>query len=235
MPRTISEFVSQIKTSKGFARTSKFEVVITPPSNLESLIANSYYYANGEARPTTVGPAGQTAESSWHLLNWTNPDSFIALKRMKGVGESLTLLCDTISMPGFDLQTHGVQYASEPKVDVVQTHGFAGTIDATFLLSTDLRERHFFEQWMNLTVNRETHKANYYDDYIGSMEIYQLSSDGNKEIRTYGMKAYDVYPATIAGIEYSAESSSSVAKQTVKFAYKEWKNLGDTDLSLRPF
>ena len=128
-----------------------------------------------------------------------------------------------------------MQYASEPKVDVVQTHGFASNVAATFYLSTDLRERHFFEQWMNLAVNRETHKANYYDDYIGSMEIYQLSSDGIKEIRTYGMKAYDVYPTTIAGIDYSAESSNSVAKQTVKFAYKEWKNLGDKDSSLRPF
>ena len=154
---------------------------------------------------------------------------------MKDVGESLTLLCDSVSMPGHDLQTHGVQYASEPKVDVVQTHGFASDISASFLLSTDLRERHFFEQWQNLAVNRETHKANYYDDYIGSMEIYQLSSDGTKEIRTYGMKVKDVYPTTIGGIEYSNDSSEGVAKQTVRFAFKEWKNLGDTDLNLRPF
>ena len=235
MPRTISEFVTQVQKSKGFARPSKYEVVITPPSNLKSLLSNSYYYANGQIQDADSYEGAALGHSVQETGNEGTRRTWNALQSMKGVGESLTLLCDTVGMPGFDLQTHGVQYASEPKVDVVQSHGFAGTIDATFLLSTDLRERHFFEQWMNLTVNRETHKANYYDDYIGSMEIYQLSSDGNKEIRTYGMKAYDVYPATIAGIEYSAESSNSVAKQTVKFAYKQWKNLGDTDLSLRPF
>ena len=231
MPRTISEFVSQVQKSKGVARQNKFEVVITPPSNLK--LSNNNYYANGQI--VYAGPAGNTSAVQVETENVAIQSTWNALQDMKDVGTSLTLLCDTVTMPGFDLQTHGVQYASEPKVDVVQTHGFASNVAATFYLSTDLRERHFFEQWMNLAVNRETHKANYYDDYIGSMEIYQLSSDGIKEIRTYGMKVYDTYPTTIAGIEYSAAGENQIAKQSVTFAFKEWKNLGDTDSSLRPF
>ena len=232
MPRTISEFVSQVQKSGGFARQNKFEMVITPPSNLKAILSNNFYYANGQI--IDVGPAGRH-EQRIETGNEGTRSAWNALQDMKDVSTSLTLLCDTVSMPGHDLQTHGVQYASEPKVDVVQTHGFAATIATTFLLSDDLRERHFFEQWQELAVNRETHKANYYDDYIGSMEIYQLSSDGTKEIRTYGMKVFDVYPTTLGGIEYSHASENTIAKQSISFAFKEWKNLGDTDSSLRPF
>ena len=228
---SISAFRSAMQHSKGFARLSKFEVVITPPLNLKSVLDNNFYYANGQI--VYAGPPGRTVQVQ--TGNEGARSARNALQNMKDIGESLTLLCDTVSMPGHDLQAHKVQYASEPEVEVVQTHGFAGNIITTFLLSTDLRERHFFEQWQNLAVNRETHKANYYDDYIGSMEIYQLSSDGTKEIRTYGMKVKDVYETTIGGIEYSNDSSEGVAKQTVRFAFKEWKNLGDTDLNLRPF
>ena len=218
MARTISEFVSQIQKSKGFARPSKFEVVITPPSKI--LSESDFYWANGSPfQPRSVG--FQESRDALHL--------------MKGITPTLTLLCESVSMPGHDLQSHKVQYASEPEVDVVQTHGFAGTIAAVFLLSTDLRERHFFEQWQALAVNRETHKANYYDDYIGEMEIYQLSSDGTKEIRTYGMKVKEAYPTTMTGIEYNNDSTNQIAKMTISFAYKEWKNLGDKDLNLRPY
>ena len=45
---------------------------------------------------------------------------------------------------------------------------------ASFLLSNDLKEKHYFELWQSLAVDNYTHKANYYDDYIGSMEIYQF-------------------------------------------------------------
>jgi hypothetical protein len=89
----------------------------------------------------------------------------------------LTMHCDTISWPGHDLQTQSVKKAGEPEKKFVVSHAFAGTISATFYLDVEHSERFLFEQWQELAVNRYTHKANYYKDYIGSMEMYQLSSD----------------------------------------------------------
>ena len=89
----------------------------------------------------------------------------------------LTMHCDTISWPGHDLQTQTVKKASEPGKEYVQSHAFAGTISATFYLDVKHSERFLFEQWQELAVNRYTHKANYYKDYIGSMEMYQLSAE----------------------------------------------------------
>ena len=161
----------------------------------------------------------------------------------------IELFCSSVEMPGHDLQTQQVQFGSAPVRDMVTSHGFEGMITASFYLSEDLKERHFFEQWQRLAVNVESHKANFYDDYIGSMEIYQLSNglDSGLPFPTfidkifdvdraeYGIRASEVYPATISGIEYSYENGNQIATMAVGFNYREWRNLGNTESKLRPY
>jgi len=133
----------------------------------------------------------------------------------------LTLHCNTLGWPGHDLQTQSRKLASEPGIEMVQSHAFAGTVSATFYLDTEHSERFLFEQWQELAVNRYTHKANYYNDYIGQMEIYQLSSEKGAEIRTYGIKVHDVYPATISPTEYTYELAEAIQFLTVSFNYRQ--------------
>ena len=133
----------------------------------------------------------------------------------------LTLHCNTIGWPGHDLQTQSRKFASEPESLFVQSHAFAGKISATFYLDTEHSERFLFEQWQELAVNRYTHKANYYNDYIGQMEMYQLSSEEGAEIRTYGIKVDDVYPETVSVSEYTYEVAGAVQILTVSFNYRQ--------------
>ena len=63
-------------------------------------------------------------------------------------------------MPGKDLQTQEVQYGSEPTRSMVQTHGFAGNIEASFYADKYMRERQFFEAWQKMCVDEHTHKQN---------------------------------------------------------------------------
>ena len=79
-----------------------------------------------------------------------------------------------------------------------------------------------------------THKANYYDDYVGKMQIFQLGSldgEGDRDVPTYGIEAIEVYPATIGAIEYSYANSNQIAKISVAFAYKQWHNLATDSIS----
>ena len=177
-----------MSASGGFARTSKYAVLITPPANIE----------------TDSGSALQFSQFS------------------NQVGRQVNLHCNSISMPGHDLQAEEQQHGSAPGRLIVRSHDYEGTIDASFYLDTHLRERHFFEQWQKMAVNTNTHKANYYDSYIGTMEIFQL--DGKGEI-TYGIKATEVYPSTIAGIEYAYANINQIALQSVKFQYRQWFNM----------
>ena len=203
----IQEFVASMNKANGFARTSKYAVVITPPANLRQL-ANEM---------VQLGPAGQYSD-------YANPDAYKMQQMAKMVGRQINLHCNSISLPGHDLQAQDVQHGSAPGRQMVQSHDYAGTIAATFYLDSHLRERHFFEMWQKMAVSKTTHKANYYDDYIGEMEIFQL--DGNGEI-TYGIKATEVYPTTLGGIEYAYANANQIATQAVNFQYRQWFNLTD--------
>ena len=205
---TIQNFIASMGKAKGFARTSKYAVVITPPTNLGRLIDEA-----------------ETSES----ISLTDENQLLDMRSMASqVGRQLNLHCNSVSLPGHDLQAQDMQHGSAPGRQMVTSHDYQGTIAATFYLDSHLRERHFFEKWQKMAVNTQTHKANYYDDYIGSMEIFQL--DGNGEI-TYGIKATEVYPTTIAGIEYAYANTNTIATQAVQFQYRQWFNLTEESIA----
>ena len=193
--------------AKGFARTSKYAVIITPPTAIQAVAQRSNQQILRDGVPVTVADAKNLI--NMQLLN-------------KSIGPQVNLHCNSVSMPGHDLQAQDVQHGSAPGRQMVTSHDYAGTIAASFYLDINLRERHFFEQWQKLAVDTSTHKANYYDDYIGTMEIFQL--DGNGEI-TYGIKATEVYPTTLAGIEYAYANTNQIALQAVQFQYRQWFNM----------
>ena len=202
----LQDFIASMNRSKGFARLSRYAVVISPPSNLNRLIT--------QAQTETGAPGEITFEQE------TNMDQLRAMSR--NLGQQLSLHCNSISMPGHDLQAQDMQHGSAPGRQIVTSHDYAGTINASFYLDSHMRERHFFEMWQKMAVSTTTHKANYYDDYIGTMEIFQL--DGQGEI-TYGIKATEVYPTTMAGIEYAYANSNQIATQAVSFEYRQWYNM----------
>jgi len=204
---TIQNFIASMNRAKGFARTSKYAVIITPPTAIQEVSKRSNQQILRDGAPATVSDAKNLI--NMQLLN-------------KAVGPQVNLHCNSVSLPGHDLQAQDQQHGSAPGRQIVQSHDYAGTIAASFYLDTHMRERHFFEQWQKMAVNTNTHKANYYDDYIGSMEIFQL--DGNGEI-TYGIKATEVYPTTIAGIEYAYANTNQIALQSVNFQYRQWFNM----------
>jgi len=212
----IQNFIASMNKSGGYARTSKYAVVITPPTSLAQL-------ASERIEPLVGGNRFEQGYPS----SPANPNASTMQSLYKQLGQQVNLHCNTVSMPGHDLQAQDMQHGSAPGRQIVQSHDYAGTIAASFYLDSHLRERHYFEKWQKMAVSTTTHKANYYNDYIGSMEIYQL--DVNNEV-TYGIKATEVYPSTIGGIEYSYDSANQVATQAVSFEYRQWYNLTEESI-----
>ena len=137
-------------------------------------------------------------------------------------GRNLNLLCNSITMPGHNLEQQTQRLATEPGREMVQSRSFAGNITATFYLDQNLTIKTWFDKWLELTINPRTHKAQYYDQYAdGFMDIYQLGGKG----RVYGVRCEEVYPATIGPIEYSYDSTDTIALLTIEFAYRRWKEV----------
>jgi len=136
-------------------------------------------------------------------------------------GRNLNLLCNSITMPGHNLEQQTQRLASEPAREMVQSRSFAGNITATFYLDQHLTLKTWFDKWLEMSINPRTNKAQYYNQYIGHMNIYQLGGRG----RVYGVKCEEVYPATIGPIEYSYDSTDTIALLTIEFAYRRWKEV----------
>ena len=149
-------------------------------------------------------------------------------------GRQVNINCDSIVMPAKAMQAQEVQYGSEPVRSMVQTHEFPGVIEASFYADKYMRERQFFEAWQKMCVGEHTHKANYYDSYIGKMHIYQLGADSeiSRDMPTYAVEAMEVYPANIGSVDYGYNKTGEVVKINVQFAYKYWRNMSSSTQGL---
>ena len=221
---TIGRFRSAMAAAEGYARTTRFAIRIFPPTNLENIIQKQEIAAP-LGRPNMRDISGEGTDK--------NPDGQYMNSLNQTYGRQVNIHCDSIEMPGHDLQTQSIQYGSAPTVDMVQAHAFAGQITASFYADKYLRERVFFEQWQKMAVDMRTHKANYYNDYIGKMHIYQLGSfdgEGDRDVPTYGLEATEVYPATISAVPYNY-AGNEIVKINVGFNYKQWFNLTTDSLA----
>jgi hypothetical protein len=207
-------------SAEGYARPSRFAIRLFPPTSL---------YQSIKMQNATTNRDGQTLDNEMYNGNGqVQAFSSEVLNSLNAtIGRQVNIHCETVSMPGRDLQTQSVQYGSDVARDMVQTHAYAGNIEATFYADKYLRERSFMEYWQNLAVDPVTHTAGYYDDYVGKMHIYQLGveSEEDRDMPTYAIEALDVYPTTIGAIEYGYGKANEIARVTVGFAYKQWRNL----------
>ncbi len=153
----IQKFISLMSKQNGFARAAKYEIVLHPPKIMKDKINN------GE----------------WAQID---PD-FVDLSNF---AEDVSIMCDTVAMPGRDLQTHSAKYGTGLPTLMVNGHGFEGTIATTFYMDANLETKSFFEMWQHMAVDKVTNKVSYYyqnhlPTYAGTMEIYQLGSMGHTE------------------------------------------------------
>jgi len=232
---TIGRFRSAMASAEGYARPSRFAIRVFPPVSLEKILGRSSRssYEQGQVLISSdVNDYGGDAESMDSVAQ--NPTPKYMNDLQSSYGRQVNIHCDSVDMPKKVMQAQEVQYGSEPVRSMVQTHEFPGVITASFYADKYLRERQFFEAWQKMCVGEHTHKANYYDDYIGKMHIYQLGSDGevNRDMPTYAIEAMEVYPSEIGSIDYGYNKSNEVVKVNVQFAYKYWRNMASTTSSV---
>jgi hypothetical protein len=146
--------------------------------------------------------------------------------------EKLILRCESISMPGITVQTSTDVNINGPTRDVVDGIQYAEEINMTFQASSDLAERTFFEGWQKMAFNEKTWNIGYYNEYIGSVEIFIIDQQNNKR---YGIKLWEAFPKNINAIELSYAPASEVMKIQVGLAFRYWTILDDRGGGKGPF
>ena len=190
----LNEFLAEHRSVGGYALPSRYELVIIPPSG---------------ARGTESG------------LN-TNLASFLMpQEKSEGVVSDTALRCESIEFPGRNLDTTADINIYGPERNIVSGYSFAD-MNATFRMGTEIKEKRFFENWQKLAFNSHLWNLEYYDTYVGALQIFQLDTN---DIRRYGCEIVDCFPKTIAAMTANSSPSSDVQKLQVTFAYRYWKNL----------
>ena len=210
---TIGRFRAMMGRAQGYARPSRFAIRVYLPTNLSKLA--------GLRTGGTTAPGQEGGAQPLH------PNANTLQQLSSQMGQQVNVHCESISMPAHDLQSETIDHFGPPR-QMVTGHGFTGTIGATFYGDKFLRERHFFEMWQKMAVGMVNHKAGYYDDYVGKLQIFQLGSDdenGDRDVPTYGIEAIECYPETVSAIEYNYGSTNQLTRVTVGFQYKQWHNL----------
>ena len=192
----MEEVLSGYRTKDGFARANRYEVMLHVPSG---------FRGTGEGNLQNVSPL---------IMNQAKGD---------GTVRKTGLRCESISFPGRNLDTSPDTNIYGPTREIVSGFSFA-EVSATFVCSSDMNEKLFFETWQRLAFDPQSWALGYYDDYVGSVDIHQLDQSNRKR---YGVQLIEAFPKTIAEQSLSYASNDTIHKINVTFSYRYWKNLTD--------
>tara|TARA_Y100000589_G_scaffold165714_1_gene157605 strand:- start:1160 stop:2092 length:933 start_codon:yes stop_codon:yes gene_type:complete len=197
----LQRFQAQINQGEGMARPNRFYVIINPPQKLVT---------------TPGGPPSQLSQN-------TNNDLSSAAMR-----ENMQMMCNKITLPSRDINT-APHKTYGPKREMPYAYSFSGEIELTFFGDKFLRQRMFWENWQKTIFDGETHDMSYYDDYVGSIDIFQLGqfdakADDDARV-TYAVRLFEVYPQTISPIEYTYGNNNAIVEVPVTLNFRNWVNL----------
>ena len=196
----LQRFQAQINQGEGMARPNRFYVIINPPQKLI----------------TTPGHDFDVVPNTSNDLNSGT------------MRENMQMMCNKVTMPSRDINTAPAKTYG-PKREMPYAYSFSGEIEMTFFGDKFLRQRMFWENWQKQIFNSETHDSKYYDNYVGSIDIFQLGqfdakADDDARV-TYAVRLYEVYPQTISSIDYTYGNNNTIVEVPVTLNFRTWQNL----------
>ena len=140
-----------------------------------------------------------------------------------GTARKTALRCQSFEFPGRNLDTAPDENIYGPVREIVQGYSFADTT-AVCQCSSDMKEKRFFETWQRLAYNPQTWAMQYYNDYSGSIKIFQLDETDRQR---YGIELVECFPKTIAAQALDYATKDAIQTVSVTFSYRYWKDLKD--------
>ena len=126
--------------------------------------------------------------------------------------------CDSVLIPGRALSTVPYRYYG-PARNMPYEPIYAGELTMTMLLSADLRERKFFEDWIDLICSKTNYKFGFYDDYVSKIEINVLTKD---EFVTYKFIVEEVYPKALGDLQVGYDKENDFLRQDITLSFRKY-------------
>jgi len=154
---------------------------------------------------------------------------------------NMNILCRTAQIPGKQVLTHDRRIGMESQK---VAYGYAvEDVTLTFLETSTLPIRRYFDTWRSLTINEDSQTAAYKKDYEKRVLIHQLAQPvpiagfsisnlipATIMISTYSVELVNAFPTTMVGAEYNNEQDGFI-ETTVQLSYTNWKRVPAGQLS----
>ena len=190
----LREFLSILHTEDSYARSARFEVVIQPPKSL-------------------TRPEGMHAASALALGEFSKD----------GTNRNISLKCNTVNMPGRTVaQIEDNTLMGPSRSFVTGTPTYADITAQFTMLNSNGQDRRFFEAWQGSAVSEADFSVNYYNDYVGQVDMYLLNE---KNERKYGIRLQEAFPKVIGDLQLSGDQKNQLATMEITFSYRYWEIL----------
>ena len=143
----------------------------------------------------------------------------LALAPYMGDVRRLIYRCDSAQLPGRTFATAEQKIGSNP----VEKYPYLTTyndIDLTFIVDDDMKQKVFFDQWLELINPTLNFNYQYKQNYATIITVNQY--DVTNKL-SYSVDLYDAYPISMNQLDLDW-SSDGFHKLSVTFAYTRWQN-----------
>lgn len=188
----IDKLKSLVSKKGGLAKANRFNVMFTPPT--ASLL-------NGNLQ----GAIASAISGNFSAKNLVNDP------------RDISLLCDSVSIPGKQISTLDVQTVKQL---VKVPYGYlTDDVSLSFLLTNDYHMKTMFDAWINNIVDNDKYCVAYKEDIVTDVIIQQLDEQNTP---IYGVKLEGAFPVTMSEIPLSNESANTISRLNVSFAYDRY-------------
>jgi hypothetical protein len=135
-----------------------------------------------------------------------------------GTSRMLTMRCENAELPGRTIATTSMKiYGVEEKFPYMSSYS---DMSLTFIVSDDMKEKKFFDAWLNWINPNSSFNLKYKKDYSVGLRINQY--DVRNEV-SYSADLVDAYPIAVNGMDLNW-AADGYHKLTVTFAYTSWRD-----------
>jgi hypothetical protein len=137
----------------------------------------------------------------------------------RNTGRQLSFRCENAELPSRTLAT-----TERKTYGPTELHPYLTTYNQstfTFIVSDDMKEKKFFDAWMDLINSRSTYNLAFKNDYAVSINVNQYNL---KNEMTYSVSLVDAFPISVNQLDLDWSNESTYHKLSVVFAYYIWES-----------
>lgn len=133
--------------------------------------------------------------------------------------EFLTFRCESADLPG-----RGLSLTDRKDYVITSKHPSGMTftdLNLTFICSSSMKERLFFDKWLELIAGVGERKVSYYDQFISQSIKVNFYKNKATDSKSCSFTFHKIFPSGIATQNISW-STSGLLKLTIAFQYEYW-------------